>query len=179
MKETEVLKKLDYFKQAIIRLKEERDYWKQKAEENPEEIISLEDLKTSYELLSDDAKMLKDEIDVLNQENIELKKQLKNSDKKYTEEDLKKLLEKANKKSKEKIVELQEANKDYEATCDKLREENNGLEITNKNLERKLKEITAEKEIDQVLHGEITESEIDNVLKEGVDKPIKVVKITE
>ena len=70
MTEAEVLKKLDYFKEAIKQLKQEKDYWQQKAEENPEEVIFLEDLKTSYEFLSDNVKTLKDKIDILNQENI-------------------------------------------------------------------------------------------------------------
>lgn len=182
MTEVEVLKKLDYFKQAIISLKEERDYWQAKAEENPAELISdnSEEIIQENEKLKEEITQLKKEKETLEivEKNLKTKcEELSSTEKQYTEEDLKKLLSKANEKSKQKILELQTANKIFEETCDHLREEISGLSLTNKNLERKLKEATAEKEIEKVLHGEITESEIDNVLESSIDKPVKIVKV--
>lgn len=93
-----------------------------------------------------------------------------NEDKKYSEEDLKELLSKASKKSKEKILELSKHLSNYEKEYDKLSEKYSNLEIANHSLESRVQEVTAEKEIDQVLNGEITDSEIDQVLEENKTK---------
>ena len=52
MTEKEVLEKLDFFKQAIQKLKEERDYWKEQTEENPKEVCELDNLKEVLEKLN-------------------------------------------------------------------------------------------------------------------------------
>ena len=52
MTEKEVLGKLDFFKQAIQKLKEERDYWKEQTEENPKEVCELDNLKEACEKLN-------------------------------------------------------------------------------------------------------------------------------
>ena len=91
---------------------------------------------------------------------------LSNNDRKYSEDDLKKLLHKSSEKSKKKIDDLSKKNTILENELSELQEKYSNLEISNKKLENTLKEINAEKEIDQVLNGEITNSEIDQVLKQ-------------
>ena len=126
MTEKEVLEKLDFFKQAIRKLKEERDYWKEQAEENPQEVCEVEEWEEKFQALNDeklkdaetindlqskieqirndftDADLecdrLKSEIERADSAYAKLakmyneKKPEVDSDKKYTEEDLKKLL---------------------------------------------------------------------------------------
>lgn len=111
-------------------------------------------------------------------------------EKKYSEEDLKELLKKASEKAKEKIDTLTIAVNNYEKDYSELSEKYSNLEMTNKSLENKLKETQAIEEIDQVLSGKITNSEIDQVLKqtnvihpaeeqieEMIDKKTRVVKM--
>ena len=52
MTEKEVLEKLDFFKQAIQKLKKERNFWKEQAEENPKEVCELDNLKEVLEKLN-------------------------------------------------------------------------------------------------------------------------------
>lgn len=98
------------------------------------------------------------------------KRPVQDESKKYSEEDLQKLLTKASKKSKEKIEQLTQSLSNFEAEYQKVSDKLSNLEITNKSLEKELKESQAKEEIDQVLNGEITNSEIDSVLEESKNK---------
>ena len=89
-----------------------------------------------------------------------------NSDKKYTEKDLKKLLHKASEKTKATL-------KAQEEEIDRLNTKCENLEITNRDLERELQEKNIKEDIDKVLEGEITEKEFDEILT----KPTKIVKL--
>lgn len=215
MTEKEVLEKLDFFKQAIQKLKEERDYWKEQAEENPQEVCEVEEWKEKFQALNDeklkdaetindlqskieqvrndftDADLecdrLKSEIERADSAYAKLakmyndKKPEVDSDKKYTEEDLKKLLKKASEK----------AHKDlnaWETQYYDLQEKYNNLELTNKSLENELERRENLEEIDQVLEGKITEKEIDEIISphtkeeeeviKELTKPTKVVRLS-
>lgn len=102
---------------------------------------------------------------------------VQDENKKYTEDDVKKAIQKAVKKSKDKITDLQKAVDNWETNYSTLSEKASNLELANKSLENRLQEATAEKEIDQVLKGEITDSEIDQVLEENKIKPKKEIVI--
>jgi len=82
-----------------------------------------------------------------------------NTDKKYTEEDLKNLLKKASTKAKEDL-------NAWETQYNDLQIKYQNLELTNKSLERELEKKNINEEIDQVLEGKITEKEIDEILSE-------------
>lgn len=82
-----------------------------------------------------------------------------NTDKKYTEEDLKTLLKKASAKAKEDL-------NAWETQYNDLQIKYQNLELTNKSLERELEKKNINEEIDQVLEGKITEKEIDEILSE-------------
>jgi len=197
MTEKEVLDKLDFFKQAIQKLKEERDYWKEQAEENPQEVCETEgwieawkelneerlkdaetiaELRTRCEEFSNDftdadlecdrLKAELERVDSIYAKLAHMYNEKNNSDKKYTEEDLKKLLHKASEKTKIAL-------KAQEEEIDRLNTKCENLEITNKDLERELQEKNIKEDIDKVLEGEITEKEIDEILT----KPTKVVKL--
>lgn len=205
MTEKEVLEKLDFFKQAIQKLKEERDYWKEQAEENPQEVCETEgwieacmtlnekhlkdaeeigDLREKLEQVRNDftdadleCDKLKAEIERADSAYAKLahmyNEKKPDSDKKYTEEDLKNLLHKASKKSKEKIDTLTRQNQIWEKEYDKLKELYDNLEVTSRGLEREIQEKHAEEDIDKILDGKLVESEIDEILT----KPTKVVKL--
>lgn len=205
MTEKEVLEKLDFFKQAIQKLKEERDYWKEQAEENPQEVCETEGWIEAWKKLNeerlDDAEEIGDLREQIEQvrndftdadlECDRLKAELEradsayaklahmynekntDSDKKYTEEDLKNLLHKASKKSKEKIDTLTKQNQVWEEEYDKLKVLYDNLEVTSRGLEREIQEKHAEEDIDKILDGKLVESEIDEILT----KPTKVVKL--
>lgn len=198
MTEKEVLEKLDFFKQAIQKLKEERDYWKEQAEENPQEVCETEGWIEAWKTLNEER--LKDSEEIGNlREQLEqvrndftdadlecdrLKAEIERADsayaklaymynerkpdpqKKYSEEDLKKLLHKASEKTKVTL-------KAQEDEIDRLNTKCENLEITNRDLERELQEKNIKEDIDKVLEGEITEKEIDEILT----KPTKVVKL--
>ena len=215
MTEKEVLEKLDFFKQAIQKLKEERDYWKEQAEENPQEVCEVEEWKEKFQALNDeklkdtetindlqskieqvrndftDADLecdrLKSEIERADSAYAKLAKMYNDKkpevdfDKKYTEEDLKKLLKKASEK----------AHKDlnaWETQYYDLQERYNNLELTNKSLENELERRENLEEIDQVLEGKITEKEIDEIISphtkeeeeviKELTKPTKVVRLS-
>ena len=198
MTEKEVLEKLDFFKQAIQKLKEERDYWKEQAEENPQEVCETEGWIEAWKILNEErlkdaetiAELRRKCEDFSNDftdadlECDRLKAELEradsayaklahmynkknNSDKKYTEEDLKKLLHKASEKTKITL-------KAQEEEIDRLNTKCENLKITNRDLERELQEKNIKEDIDKVLEGEITEKEIDEILT----KPTKVVKLS-
>lgn len=197
MTEKEVLEKLDFFKQAIQKLKEERNFWKEQAEENPKEICELDNLKevleklnkehlddtetianlrTKCEELSNDFNHADSECNRLKLETeradsayaklAHMYNEKNNSDKKYTEEDLKKLLHKASERTKATL-------KAQEEEIDRLNTKCENLEITNRDLERELQEKNIKEDIDKVLEGEITEKEFDEILT----KPTKVIKL--
>ena len=180
MTEKEVLEILDFFKQAIQKLKEERDYWKEQAEENPQEVCErgqIEQVRNDFANADLERDRLKAELEradlayaklahMYNEKNTD-------SDKKYTEEDLKKLLHKASKKSKEKIDTLTKQNQIWEEEYDKLKVLYDNLEVTSRGLEREIQEKHAEEDIDKILDGKLVESEIDEILT----KPTKVVKL--
>lgn len=205
MTEKEVLEKLDFFKQAIQKLKEERDYWKEQTEENPQEVCETDGWIEAWKKLNeerlDDAETIGDLREQIEQvrndftnadlECDRLKAELEraesayaklahmynekntDSDKKYTEEDLKNLLHKASKKSKEKIDTLTKQNQVWEEEYDKLKVLYDNLEVTSRGLEREIQEKHAEEDIDKILDGKLVESEIDEILT----KPTKVVKL--
>ena len=197
MTEKEVLEKLDFFKQAIQKLKEERNFWKEQAEENPKEVCELDSLKEVLEKLNkehlDDTETIADlrtkceelcnDFNHADSEYNRLKLETEradsayaklahmyneknNSDKKYTEEDLKKLLHKASERAKAQL-------KAQEEEIDRLNTKCENLEITNRDLERELQEKNIKEDIDKVLEGEITEKEFDEILT----KPTKVIKL--
>lgn len=197
MTEKEVLEKLDFFKQAIQKLKEERNFWKEQAEENPKEVCELDNLKEVLEKLNkehlDDTETIADlrtkceelcnDFNHADSECNRLKLETEradsayaklahmyneknNSDKKYTEEDLKKLLHKASERAKAQL-------KAQEEEIDRLNTKCENLEITNRDLERELQEKNIKEDIDKVLEGEITEKEFDEILT----KPTKVIKL--
>lgn len=197
MTEKEVLEKLDFFKQAIQKLKEERNFWKEQAEENPKEVCELDNLKEALEKLNkehlDDTETIanlrtkceafRNDFTDADLECDRLKAELErvdsayaklahmyneknNSDKKYTEEDLKKLLHKASERTKATL-------KAQEEEIDRLNTKCENLEITNRDLERELQEKNIKEDIDKVLEGEITEKEFDEILT----KPTKVIKL--
>lgn len=224
MTEKEVLEKLDFFKQAIQKLKEELDFWKEQSLENPKEVCETEGWIEAYNILNEerfkdaeaiaelrrkcedfsndftDADLecdrLKAELEkkekqeeILSKRIIELqqtegtltdlidkadnayaalahKYHKDTSEKKYTEEDLKKLLKKANEKAKTTIQNLEEENFNLNTKCE-------NLEIANRSLERELQEKNVKEDIDKVLEGEMTEKEMDEILT----KPTKVVKL--
>lgn len=215
MTEKEVLEKLDFFKQAIQKLKEERDFWKEQAEENPQEVCETEgwveawktlneerlkdaetiaELRTKCEDFSNDftdadleCDRLKAELERADSAYAKLahmyneKGKDVDSDKKYTEEDLKKLLQKATEKAKTSL-------KAQEEEIDRLNTKLENLELTNRSLENELNKREASDEIDKVLEGEMTEKEMDEILtansaeeqeviKNLLTKPTKVVKL--
>jgi hypothetical protein len=204
MTEKEVLDKLDFFKQAIQKLKEERDYWMQQAEENPQEVCETEgwieawkklneerlddaetiaELRTKCEDFSNDftdadleCDRLKAELERAESAYAKLAhmyNEKNNSDKKYTEEDLKNLLHKASEISKKKISDLTIQNKNWEEEYYKLKELYDNLEITNRGLEREVQEKHAKEDIDKILEGQMSEKEMDEILT----KPTKTVKL--
>ena len=203
MTEKEVLGKLEVFKQAIQKLKEERDYWKEQAEENPQEVCETEgwieawkklneerlkdsetiaELRRRCEEFSDDFTDADLECDRLKAEleradsayaklakmygefKAELDSMKVDANKKYTEEDLKKLLHKAAEKSKTKIQELETSNKTWEEQFYALQVKYENLELANKSLENSLKEKEAQEEIDKVLENQMTDKEMDEIL---------------
>lgn len=216
MTEKVVLEKLEFFKQAIQKLMEERDYWKEQAEENPQEVCELEALKEAGQILNDarlkdaeeiaelrrkaeqfsndftDADLecdrLKAEIERADTAYGKLAQMYKeekqnkeiDSEKKYTEEDLKKLLKKATERAHRDLQALSD-------TCNELTTKCENLEITNKSLERELERRENLEEIDQVLEGKITEKEIDEIISpqtkeeervmQELTKPTKVVRL--
>ena len=116
----------------------------------------------------DENKKLKEEIQKKDSIIADLdERPVQDENKKYTEDDVKKAIQKAMKKSKDKITDLQKAVDNWETNYNTLSEKASNLELANKSLENRLQETTAEKEIDQVLKGEITDSEIDQVLEEN------------
>lgn len=177
MTEKEVLEKLDFFKQAIKELKEEFLYWKGQAEdwrdawqkldeERSKDTETIAELKHNINL---ERNKLKDEIERADSAYAKLAhmyNEKNNSDKKYTEEDLKKLLHKASEKTKTTL-------KAQEEEIDRLNTKCENLEITNRDLERELQEKNIKEDIDKVLEGEITEKEFDEILT----KPTKIVKL--
>lgn len=203
MTEKEVLEKLDFFKQAIRKLKEERDYWKEQAEENPQEVCEIEEWKEKFQALNDeklkdaetindlqskieqvrndftDADLecdrLKSEIERADSAYAKLakmyneKKPEVDSDKKYTEEDLKKLLKKATEKAKTDMAALMSTNDELMTRCE-------NLELTNRSLENELQRREASEEIDKVLEGEMTEKEMDEILSPKNEEEEKVIK---
>jgi chromosome segregation ATPase len=215
MTEKEVLEKLDFFKQAIQKLKEERDYWREQAEENPQEVCEVEEWKEKFQALNDeklkDAETINDlqskieqvrndftdadlecdrlkvEIERADSAYAKLakmyneKKPEVDSDKKYTEEDLKKLLKKASEKAHKDLSA-------WETQYYDLQERYNNLELTNKSLENELERRENLEEIDQVLEGKITEKEIDEIISphtkeeeeviKELTKPTKVVRLS-
>lgn len=54
MTEKEVLEKLDFFKQAIQKLKEELDFWKEQSLENPKEVCETEGWIEAYNILNEE-----------------------------------------------------------------------------------------------------------------------------
>ena len=203
MTEKEVLEKLDFFKQAIRKLKEERDYWKEQAEENPQEVCEVEEWEEKFQALNDeklkdaetindlqskieqirndftDADLecdrLKSEIERADSAYAKLakmyneKKPEVDSDKKYTEEDLKKLLKKATEKAKTDMTALMSTNDELMTRCE-------NLELTNRSLENELQRREASEEIDKVLEGEMTEKEMDEILSPKNEEEEKVIK---
>ena len=189
MTEKVVLEKLEFFKQAIQKLMEERDYWKEQAEENPQEVCELEALKEAGQILNEARLKDAEEIAELRRkaeqfsndftdadlECDRLKAELERADtaygrlaqmykevdseKKYTEEDLKKLLKKATERAHRDLQALSD-------TCNELATKCENLELTNKSLENELHKREAAEEIDQVLEGKMTEKEMDEILYE-------------
>ena len=198
MTEKEVLEKLDFFKQAIQKLKEERDYWKEQAEENSQEVCETEGWIEAWKTLNEERLKDSEEIGNLREQLEQVRNDFTDADlecdrlkaeieransayakldhmynerkpdpqKKYSEEDLKKLLHKASEKTKVTL-------KAQEDEIDRLNTKCENLEITNRDLERELQEKNIKEDIDKVLEGEITEKEIDEILT----KPTKVVKL--
>lgn len=198
MTEKEVLEKLDFFKQAIQKLKEERDFWKEQAEENPQEVCETEGWIEAWKTLNEERLKDSEEIGNLREQLEKVRNDFTNADlecdrlkveieradsayaklahmynerkpdpqKKYSEEDLKKLLKKASERAKKDMNALMETNEQLTTRCE-------NLEITNRDLERELQEKNVREDIDKVLEGEITEKEIDEILT----KPTKVVKL--
>lgn len=198
MTEKEVLEKLDFFKQAIQKLKEERDFWKEQAEENPQEVCETEGWIEAWKTLNEERLKDSEEIGNLREQLEKVRNDFTNADlecdrlkaeiekadsayaklahmynerkpdpqKKYSEEDLKKLLKKASERAKKDMNALMETNEQLTTRCE-------NLEITNRDLERELQEKNVREDIDKVLEGEITEKEIDEILT----KPTRVVKL--
>ena len=157
--------------QEIEKLRKENEDLTEKVKEANGEAEELfyanNELNFNYEELK---KKAYNSIKNLVENNIEKKEEeieeLKKGSKKYSEEDLKDLLHKASEKSKKKIEDLTKKVSIFERDFEDLSNKYSNLELTNKNLENKLQEINAEKEIDQILDGKITDSEIDQVLKQ-------------
>ena len=197
MTESEVLEKLDFFKQAIQKLKEELEYWKEQALENPQEVCETEGWTEAWKKLNEERLNDAETISELRRkcedfsndfidadlECDRLKVELERADsayaklahkyhddvstnKKYTEEDLKKLLHKASEKTKQRISDLEIENDNLRTKCD-------NLEIANRSLDRELQQKQAVEEIDKVLEDQMTETEMDEILT----KPTKTVKL--
>ena len=190
MTEKVVLEKLDFFKQAIQKLKEkissqeifiqqsneymqkhnEQDFFDTMVQENMQahiedlekEIESLELKQTEitqlYEKEKEKNTILETSVNNWKERFEEAQKEI-NTDKKYTEEDLKTLLKKASAKAKEDL-------NAWETQYNDLQIKYQNLELTNKSLERELEKKNINEEIDQVLEGKITEKEIDEILSE-------------
>lgn len=169
MTEKEVLEKLDFFKKAIISLKEEKEdlesqlfkanswieEYNSKASSNKEEEFEFDKLKEEHERCESAFAKLS-----------------KMYSQKYSESDLKNLLKKASEKSKQKIEELKKSNDNWEKEYFKLKELYDNLEISNKSLERKISEKNIEEEIDKVLKGEPTSKEMEATLDEKKERRI-------
>lgn len=140
----------DAFAKVCKMLKEEKD------------LRNISDENAKYYIYESDN--LKKKIEELE------KRPVQDESKKYSEEDLKELLTKASKKSKEKIEQLKNRCSQWEKDFDVITDKYNSLEIANKSLEKELRENQTKEEIDQVLNGEITNSEIDSVLEENKSK---------
>lgn len=138
-----------------------------------------EESATKDKQLSEAKAEIKDLWKVNEERNAEIES-LKNtaSENKYSEKDLKDLLKKADKKAKDKISDLQSKLKNFEENYFKLSEKYDNLEISYKSLERQYEESKAKEEIDQVLNGQITGSEIDQVIKEQ-QKEDEIIKPAE
>ena len=190
MTEKVVLEKLDFFKQAIQKLKEkissqeifiqqsneymqkhnEQDFFDTMVQENMQahiedlekEIESLELKQTEitqlYEKEKEKNTIFETSVNNWKEKFEEAQKEI-NTDKKYTEEDLKTLLKKASAKAKEDL-------NAWETQYNDLQIKYQNLELTNKSLERELEKKNINEEIDQVLEGKITEKEIDEILSE-------------
>lgn len=154
MTEKEVLAKLREFKESIVDLQDQ--------------------LRTSKEREASLAEKLEKIESDFRSEKSRLEQQLleqKDAGKKYTEEDLKKLLEKAAQKSKEKIEEYKKNSRNWESEYQKLSEKYTGLEAANRNLERQLEKFTAERDIDDALSGK---AQIDDAIDEATKKPRRI-----
>ena len=198
MTEKEVLGKLDFFKQAIQKLKEERDYWKEQTEENPKEVCELDNWKEVSEKLNkehlDDTETIADlrikyeELcNNFNHADLEcnkLRSEIERADSAYAKlahmyneknNSDKKYTEEDLKKLLHKASEKTKATlKAQEEEIDRLNTKCENLEITNRDLERELQEKNNIKEdIDKVLEGEITEKECVEILT----KLTKIVKL--
>ena len=197
MTEKEVLGKLDFFKQAIQKLKEELDYWKEQAEENSKEVCELDNLKEACEKLNkehlDDTETIADLktkceefCNNFNHADLEcnrLRSEIERADSAYAKlahmyneknNSDKKYTEEDLKKLLHKASEKTKATlKAQEEEIDRLNTKCENLEITNRDLERELQEKNIKEDIDKVLEGEITEKEFDEILT----KPTKIVKL--
>ena len=197
MTEKEVLEKLDFFKQAIQKLKEERNFWKEQAEENPKEVFELDNLKEVLEKLNkehlDDTEAIanlrtkceafRNDFTDADLECDRLKAELERADSAYAKlahmyneknNSDKKYTEEDLKKLLHKASEKTKATlKAQEEEIDRLNVKCENLEITNRDLERELQEKNIKEDIDKVLEGEITEKEFDEILT----KPTKVIKL--
>ena len=197
MTEKEVLEKLDFFKQAIQKLKEERNFWKEQAEENPKEVCELDNLKEALEKLNkehlDDTETIanlrtkceafRNDFTDADLECDRLKAELERVDSAYAKlahmyneknNSDKKYTEEDLKKLLHKASEKTKATlKAQEEEIDRLNTKCENLEITNRDLERELQEKNIKEDIDKVLEGEITEKEFDEILT----KPTKVIKL--
>ena len=174
MTEKEVLEKLDFFKQAIQKLKEERDYWKEQAEENPKEVCELDNLKEALEKLNkehlDDTETIADlrtkceelcnDFNHADLERNRLRSEIERADSAYAKlahmyneknNSDKKYTEEDLKKLLHKASEKTKATlKAQEEEIDRLNTKCENLEITNRDLERELQEKNIKEDIDKV-----------------------------
>lgn len=206
MTEKEVLAKLEVFKEAINSLKEtinkqkliieqSNDYMRKHDEQDKFDTIAQESMQAHIEELEQSLNSLEKEKSFLAEEHErcenafaelahrcnELRKECRNKDaqleeKKYSEEDLKKLLHKASEKSKNKIEELTTSNKVWEEQFYALQAKYENLELANKSLENSLKEKEAQKEIDKVLDHQMTDKEMDEILHKNSRKAQELTK---
>lgn len=163
MTEREVLAKLREFKEAIAGLQEQLKATKEKAASLAEKLD-----KAESEHHSEKSRLEKQLLELSEQKAEAEKSQ---ADRKYTEGDLKKLLEKAAQKSKEKIEEYRKNSQNWESEYQKLSEKYTGLEATSRSLERQLEKYTAEKEIDDALSGK---ARIDDAIDAATKKPRRI-----
>lgn len=163
MTEKEVLAKLREFREAIAGLQAELKASKEREASLAEKLDKAENDHHS------EKSCLEKQLLELSEQKAEAEKS--QADRKYTESDLKKLLEKASQKSKEKIEEYRKNSQNWESEYQKLSEKYTGLEATNRNLERQLEKYAAEKDIDDVLSGK---AQIDDAIDEATKRPRRI-----